>query len=77
VPKGVPHAFRIRGPRPARILAGTAPGGLMGLYDEVGVPAVERRIPGEDGQSLDVEIAKWNETGPRYGLRVIGPPIPE
>ncbi len=77
LPKGVPHAFRIRGTRPARILASTVPGGLMSLYDEVGIPATERRLPGEDGQSMDVEIAKWNEVGPRYGLQVVGPPIPE
>jgi hypothetical protein len=49
----------------------------MTLYDEVGIPAAERRLPGEDGQSMDVEIAKWNEVGPRYGLQVVGPPIPE
>lgn len=77
LPKGLPHAFRIRGSRPARILAGTVPGGLLGLYDEVGIPARERRLPGDDGQSMAVEIAKWNEVGPRYGLEVLGPPIPE
>ena len=59
-----------------RILGGTTPGGLMGLYDEVGIPAAERRLPGEDGQSLEVEIARWNEVGPRYGLQVLGPPMP-
>ena len=46
LPRGVPHAFRIRGDAPARILALTAPGGLLGLYDEVGVPAAGRRLPG-------------------------------
>jgi len=77
LPRGVPHAFRIRGPHPARFLAGATPGGLMDLYDEVGITAAERRLPGEDGQPMDVEIAKWNEIGPRYGLTVVGPPIPE
>ena len=33
LPQGLPHAFRIRGERPARFLALTVPGGLMGLYD--------------------------------------------
>jgi len=23
------------------------------------------------------EIARWNEVGPRYGLQVVGPPLPE
>jgi quercetin dioxygenase-like cupin family protein len=77
LPKGLPHAFRIRGTGPARFLAFTAPGGLMGLYDEVGIPALERRVPGSDGQSPEVEIPKWAEVGPRYGLEVVGPGIPE
>lgn len=77
LPKDLPHAFRIRGESPARILALTLPAGLLGLYDEVGVPAAERRIPGEDGQSLEVEIPKWLQVAPRYGLEVVGPPIPE
>ena len=77
LPKGLPHAFRIRGTSPARFLAFTAPGGLMALYDEVGVPALERRVPGSDGQSAEVEIPKWAEVGPRYGLEVVGPGIPE
>lgn len=77
LPRGVPHAFRIRGDRPARFLALTVPGGLLGLYDEVGIPATELRLPGEDGLPMAEEIARWNEVGPRYGLEVIGPPIPE
>lgn len=76
LPQAVPHAFRIRGDSPARFLALTVPGGLMGLYDEVGVPATELRLPGEDGLAVHEEIARWNEVGPRYGLEVVGPPIP-
>ena len=45
LPRGIPHAFRIRGDRPARFLAITVPGGLLDLYDEVGVPAGELRLP--------------------------------
>jgi quercetin dioxygenase-like cupin family protein len=77
LPPGVPHAFRIRGDAPARLLALTAPGGLLKLYDEVGIPAAEMRLPGDDGLPMDVEIPRWAETGPRYGLEVVGPPIPE
>jgi quercetin dioxygenase-like cupin family protein len=77
LPKALPHAFRIRGDKPARLLALTVPGGLMDLYDEVGVPADELRLPGADGPSMPEEIARWNEVGPRYGLEVVGPPIPE
>jgi quercetin dioxygenase-like cupin family protein len=76
LPQHLPHAFRVRGDQPARFLALTVPGGLMGLYDEVGVPAREMRLPGDDGPAMADEIARWNEVGPRYGLEVVGPPIP-
>ncbi len=77
LPAGLPHAFRIRGDRPARFLSLIQPGGLLRLYDDVGIPAPELRLPGADGQSLDVEIPKWNQVAPRYGLEVLGPPLPE
>lgn len=77
LPPNIPHAFRIRGDQPARILALTVPGGLLHLYDEVGIPAVEMRLPGTDGLTPEVEIPRWAEVGPRYGLEVVGPPIPE
>ncbi len=77
LPQGLPHAFRIRGDRPARLLAFTVPGGLMALYDEVGVPADAMRLPAEgEGRSMPEEIGRWNEVGPRFGLEVVGPPIP-
>lgn len=77
LPRGVPHAFRIQGDRPARFLALTVPGGLLDLYDEVGVPATTMRVPIEgDGLSIAEEIGRWNEVGPRYGLEVVGPPLP-
>jgi quercetin dioxygenase-like cupin family protein len=76
LPKGLPHAFRVTGETPVRFLGLTVPGRLLDLYDEVGVPAEERRLPGEDGLPMDVEIARWNEVAPRYGLEVVGPPIP-
>ena len=53
------------------------PAALMGLYDEVGVPAAGMHIPAEgEGRSMEEEIARWNEVGPRYGLQVVGPPLP-
>jgi quercetin dioxygenase-like cupin family protein len=75
LPAGVPHAFRITGADPARFLALTLPAGLLSIYDEVGVPAAERRLPDSGVTPADVEA--WLEAGPRYGLRVVGPPIPE
>ena len=75
LPRGVPHAFRTTGTVPVRFLALTLPGGLLGIYDEVGVPATERRLP--DAGISDADIARWLELSPRYGLSVVGPPIPE
>jgi quercetin dioxygenase-like cupin family protein len=77
LPRGVPHAFRVTGTSPMRCLALTVPGRLLSLYDEVGIPAKERRLPGEDGLSMAEEIGRWNQVGPAYGLQVVGPPIPE
>jgi len=77
LPAGLPHAFRVTGSTPVRFLGLTTPGGLMALYDEVGIPALERRLPGVDGLPQGEEIARWNEVGPRYGLQVVGPPLPE
>lgn len=77
LPAGVPHAFRIRGTEPARFLALVVPGGLLSLYDEVGIPATELRLPGDDALTPEVEIPAWAQVAPRYGLEVVGPPIPE
>ena len=60
---------------PVRFLALTLPGGLLDIYDEAGVPAAERRLP--DAGVSDAHVARWLELAPRYGLRVVGPPIPE
>ena len=76
LPQGLPHAFRVSGDLPVTMLALTEPGGLLGLYDEVGIPATERRLPGANGLAMEVEIPRWNEVGPRYGLQVLGPPLP-
>jgi hypothetical protein len=45
----------------------------MELYDEVGRPAPERRLP--DGGLQAEEIARWNEVSARYGIQIVGPPI--
>jgi quercetin dioxygenase-like cupin family protein len=76
LPSGIPHAFRVTGDAPVRFLGLTLPGGLMDLYSQVGIPAAERRLPGNDGLPMQTEISRWNEVGPRYGLRVVGPPLP-
>ena len=76
LPRGLPHAFRITGNSPVRFLSLDVPGGLMDLYDAVGLPAAERRLPGTDGRPIEEEIPRWNDIGPRFGLQVVGPPLP-
>ena len=77
LPAHVPHAFRVTGDEGVRFLGLTDPGHLFDLYDEVGLPATARRLPGADGRPMGEEIARWNVVGPRYGLEVVGPPLPE
>ena len=77
-PQGVPHAFRIRGDAPARFLALTAPGRPAAPVRRGRASRPPRcGCPGDDGLTPEVEIPKWAEVGPRYGLEVVGPPIPE
>jgi mannose-6-phosphate isomerase-like protein (cupin superfamily) len=75
LPRDVPHGFRTTGSTPVRFLAMAIPGQLLDMYDQVGVPATERRIP--DGGVPAADIARWGELGQHYGLRIVGPPIAE
>jgi mannose-6-phosphate isomerase-like protein (cupin superfamily) len=49
LPREVPHAFRTTGTVPVRFLALTLPGGLLDIYDEVGVPAAASPLPAVRG----------------------------
>jgi quercetin dioxygenase-like cupin family protein len=77
LPVNVPHRFRTTGDEPTKFLALMAPAGLSGLYSEVGTPALERRIP-DPPLDADVaaEVALWATVAPRYGLELLGPPLP-
>lgn len=76
LPSGVPHAFRVTGTESARFLALVVPSDLMTLYDQVGRPASAHRLPEPEETSLPDDIQRWLEAAPRYGLSVVGPPIP-
>lgn len=75
LPRDVPHAFRITGTAPARYLGLCLPGQLLDLYDEVGTPATTSQLP--DGGIPAADIKRWSELAPQYGLRLVGPPIPD
>ena len=72
-----PHAFRVTRrpagalPRPDR------PGHLLGLYDEVGLPAPSVGCPGRRSADGPRRSRAGTSVGPRYGLEVVGPPLPE
>jgi quercetin dioxygenase-like cupin family protein len=72
LPKDVPHAFRVIGEAPARFLALTTPGGIEGLYEELGRAPDREGLP--DRPSAD-DIAGWLAAAPRYGLEICGPPM--
>jgi quercetin dioxygenase-like cupin family protein len=74
LPRGLPHAFRVVGTDPARFLALTFPGGLEGLYEEIGRPAPGPGLPDPPTQE---EIAAWLQASPKYGLELNGPPLPD
>jgi quercetin dioxygenase-like cupin family protein len=74
LPKGIPHRFRVARNTPATFLAFGTPGGVEHLYREVGVPAVERTIP---SAPTPEEFARWPKAAPKYGLELLGPPLPE
>jgi quercetin dioxygenase-like cupin family protein len=74
--RGRPHAFRVTGDTPVRFLAIAAPGALMSLYDEVGRPAGNGKLPPPDQELLMADVHRWLEAAPRYGLQIVGPPLP-
>ena len=48
-----------------------------GRKPQIMLELVEEAISGQDGWTMPEEIARWNEIAPRYGLVVVGPPVPE
>jgi quercetin dioxygenase-like cupin family protein len=75
LPTDVPHAFRITGAAPARFLALAAPSSILSMYEEIGVSARERRLP--DAPPTPEDVGRWTQTAERYGVEVVGPPLPE
>ena len=65
VPRGVEHAFRVIGPRPARMLTILTPGGFEGFFGEMAEG--QYRIP-ED-------MAAIGAIGARYNMTFTGPPL--
>ena len=73
LPREVPHAFRTTGTVPVRFLALTLPGGLLDIYDGRG-PGRRTAVP---DAGMWMRTRALAQLAPRYGLRVVGPPISE
>lgn len=73
LPAEVPHAFRITGNEPTRFIALATPAAILSMYEEIGRPAEERRLPG--GPPTPVDVGRWMEAAGRYGIEVLGPPL--
>jgi quercetin dioxygenase-like cupin family protein len=69
LPRNTPHSFRA-GPDGARMLAFAAPAGIDELYEKVGEPAQELRLP-----DAPPNVARWLELAPDFSIEVLGPPV--
>jgi mannose-6-phosphate isomerase-like protein (cupin superfamily) len=74
LPKNVPHAFRIEGNSPARLLQFTSPGGFDRFVEEVSIPAPQRVLPpaGPPPAGLLERVASL---GKKYHFTIVGPPL--
>jgi mannose-6-phosphate isomerase-like protein (cupin superfamily) len=70
LPRNVPHRFKV-GATPTRFMQTVVPGGLEQFFASMGVPAERDELPG-----TGIDIALLKETTPKYGIEVLGPPLP-
>lgn len=75
LPRGSKHRFSNAGQTTARMLILVSPGGMEGMFREVGqrATASAAEIPPISAEQID----KLLETAPRYGLEIFPPPPPE
>jgi quercetin dioxygenase-like cupin family protein len=66
IPRGVPHCFKNRSNRVARVLVLFTPGNIEGFFEYGAL--IDGRIPNDDQL-----IAKLQLLGPQYGLEMLGP----
>ena len=74
LPKGIPHAFRIEGSTPARLMQMTLPPGFERIVQDIGVPAPARTLPPPGALAPDL-IERLVALGTKYHFSVVGPPL--
>ncbi|HVW78900.1 MAG TPA: cupin domain-containing protein [Alloacidobacterium sp.] len=67
IPKGTPHTFKNVGAVPGKMLVILSPGGLEGLWAELGQPGSSQEQPREDDPSV---LNRLLSLAPRYGLEI-------
>ena len=72
MPRGVPHAFRVVGDRPARILTVHDNSTFRDFVSELGVPAPEHVVP---PQPAFPPLDELTRIAARHDLRPVGPPM--
>ena len=74
LPKAVPHAFRIEGRSPARLLQLTSPGGFDRFVEEVSLPAPESILPPPGPPPAGI-LERVAALGEKFHFTVVGPPL--
>jgi mannose-6-phosphate isomerase-like protein (cupin superfamily) len=74
LPKGVPHAFRVEGQSPARVLQLTTPGGFDRFVEEITIPAPEKTLPPAGPPPPDL-LERVASLGAKFHFTLVGPPL--
>ena len=74
IPRGVPHAFRVTSPDPARLLVLSAPGTFEGFVRAVSQPAPAATLPPAGPPPPPEEIAHLAAVGAQHDVTLLGPP---
>ncbi len=73
LPKDVPHAFRVEGETPARLLQLTTPAGIEQGFREMGEPATSLTLPPPYIPSVE-QIGRMTVISAKYNVEQLGPP---
>jgi mannose-6-phosphate isomerase-like protein (cupin superfamily) len=73
LPKDVPHAFRVEGGTPARLLQLTTPAGIEQGFVEMGEPAPSLTLP-PPYMPTSEELRRMAAISAKYNVEQLGPP---
>ena len=74
LPRDIPHAFRVEGDTPARLLQITTPAGIEQGFIEMGEAASARVLPPPHMPTPE-EIERMAAISARYNVEQLGPPL--